>query len=122
MKKEIKKIKKHPISSRIEDIIWEWEQANISQYDFISKLKNILSDYEWYIQDVIITINKLELASELAHHKLKNEWARSGLGFFTIQELYREEEDDTIRYTEEAQDVFNEYYDEYLTLIESIIK
>jgi len=71
----------------------------------------------------IIKINKLELASELAHHKLKNEWSESGHnGLKNIQKLYREEEDDTIRYTDEAQDVFNEYYDEYLTLIESIIK
>ena len=34
------------LSSRIEDLIWEWEQANISQYEFIIKLRNIISDYE----------------------------------------------------------------------------
>ena len=69
----------------------------------------------------IIKINKLELASELAHYKLKNEWFESGHnGLKNIQEFYQEEEDGTIRYTEQAQDVFNEYYDEYLTLIESL--
>ena len=34
------------LSSRIEDLIWEWEEANISQYEFIKELRNILSDYE----------------------------------------------------------------------------
>ena len=34
------------LSSRIEDLIWEWEQANISQYEFISKLRNIISEHE----------------------------------------------------------------------------
>ena len=38
--------KEYLLSSRIEDIIWEWEQANISQYEFIVKLKNIISNYE----------------------------------------------------------------------------
>ena len=59
-----------------------------------------------------ITINILELASELAHIKLMNEWSESIKIF----------EDDTASvtvYTEEAQDIFNEYYDNYLTLIES---
>jgi hypothetical protein len=59
-----------------------------------------------------ITINILELASELAHIKLMNEWSESIKIF----------EDDTAGvtvYTEEAQDIFNEYYDNYLTLIKS---
>ena len=59
-----------------------------------------------------ITINILELASELAHIKLMNEWSESIKIF----------EDDTASvtvYTEEAQDIFNEYYDNYVTLIES---
>jgi hypothetical protein len=59
-----------------------------------------------------ITINILELASELAHIKLMNEWSESIKIF----------EDDTASvtvYTEEAQDIFNEYYDNYLTLIKS---
>ena len=34
------------LSSRIEDLIWELEQANISQDEFIIKLRNIISDYE----------------------------------------------------------------------------
>ena len=59
-----------------------------------------------------ITINKLELASELAHKKLVLNWSES-------ISIYEDEEASVTVYTEEAQDIFNEYYDEYLTLIES---
>lgn len=59
-----------------------------------------------------ITINKLELASELAHEKLVENW--SG----TIQ-IFENDTADETNYTDEAQDIFNEYYDNYLELIES---
>jgi len=60
----------------------------------------------------LITINKLELASELANMKLEREWQDS------IQ-IYIDEEEGITTYTEEAQDIFNDYYDDYLNLIES---
>jgi len=60
----------------------------------------------------LITINKLELASELASMKLEREWRES------IQ-IYVDEEEGITTYTEEAQDIFNDYYDDYLNLIES---
>jgi hypothetical protein len=56
-----------------------------------------------------ITINKLELASELADQKLKANWSES------IQ-IYSNDNEEN--YTDEAQDIFNEYYEEYLDLIE----
>lgn len=59
-----------------------------------------------------ITINKLELASELASIKLEQEWGDR------IQ-IYSDEDADVLTYTEEAQDIFNDYYDKYLSLIES---
>ncbi len=59
-----------------------------------------------------ITINKLELASELADIKLQSEWRDS-------IKIWEDETDALTVYTEEAQDIFNEYYDEYLTLIEN---
>jgi hypothetical protein len=58
-----------------------------------------------------ITINKIELASELAHQKLLNNWEQS------IQ-IYVDETDSVTTYTEEAQEIFDEYYCEYLGLIE----
>ena len=61
----------------------------------------------------LITINKLELASELANRKLVN------LHDMEIQ-IYQDSDDgESMVYTDEAQDIFNEYYDEYITLIES---
>lgn len=60
----------------------------------------------------LITINKLELASELASRKLDENWSDS-------IKIYVDENAGTTHYTDEAQDIFNEYYDEYLTLIES---
>jgi hypothetical protein len=59
-----------------------------------------------------ITINKLELAIELAHEKLMDNWSES-------IRIYEDEEASVTVYTEEAQDIFNEYYDNYITLIES---
>jgi hypothetical protein len=59
-----------------------------------------------------ITINKLELASDLANKKLEANWSDSIA-------IYVDEDADELTYTEEAQDIFNEYYDEYLALIES---
>jgi len=60
----------------------------------------------------LITINKIELASELANMKLEREWLDR------IQ-IYVDEEEGITTYTEEAQDIFNDYYDDYLSLIES---
>jgi hypothetical protein len=53
-----------------------------------------------------ITINIIEVASELAHKKLVNNWKES------IQ-IYVDETDEIIIYTDEAQDIFNDYYDDY---------
>ena len=60
----------------------------------------------------LITINKIELASELASMKLEREWRDS-------IKIYVDEEEGITTYTEEAQDLFNDYYDDYLSLIES---
>ena len=59
-----------------------------------------------------ITINKLELASELAHSELEENWSES-------IDIWEDETSTITVYTEEAQDIFNEYYDNYLTLIKS---
>lgn len=64
------------------------------------------------IEEVFIVINKIELASELASEKLIANWNES------IKIFENEEDDECTNYTDEAQDIFNNYYDEYLTLIE----
>lgn len=60
-----------------------------------------------------ITINIIELASELATEKLHDNWAES-------IKIYENEDAEELVYTEEAQDVFNEYYDQYYSLIENM--
>lgn len=59
-----------------------------------------------------VTINALELASELAHERLIDNWSKS-------IKIYVDEDESITTYTEEAQDIFNEYYDMYINLIES---
>jgi len=60
-----------------------------------------------------VLINKLELASELAHKQLINDYTN-------IFPLIEEDTTNGIKYTEEAQDIFNELYEEYLQLIDSL--
>lgn len=69
---------------------------------------NILPDPDTYL-----VINKLELASELAHQIVLDKFTISKKEWGFIQE------DGDSYYTEEAQDIFNESYDYYLNLIEN---
>jgi len=59
-----------------------------------------------------ITINIVELASELADLELENNWMDS-------IKVWVEEENGDLRYTEEAQDIFNDLYDKYYSIIEN---
>ena len=54
-----------------------------------------------------ININILEVASELAHKKIEEHFE------FEANRIYEWVSDEESRYTEEAQDLFNEWYDEY---------
>jgi hypothetical protein len=58
-----------------------------------------------------ILINAVELASELASADLEANFGDS-------MNLYKEEDDGTT-YTEQAQDMFDELYDHYMSIIES---
>lgn len=58
-----------------------------------------------------ININILEVASELAHKKLEEHFE------FETSKIYEWVSDDESRYTEEAQDLFNEWYDNYYDLL-----
>ena len=65
-----------------------------------------------------ITINAIELASNLAHEKLMQHYEnlQDNRDFEFPNKLVIETEDKIV-YTEEAQDLFNEFYDEFLTMI-----
>jgi hypothetical protein len=65
-----------------------------------------------------ITINKLELASELADTKVVDMVEE---GIYCNNDIYKESESE-MTYTEIGQDLFNEWYDHYLNLIESCKK
>lgn len=60
-----------------------------------------------------IKINIIELASELASDKLFNDWNDS-------IKIYKDDLSDCLEYTEEAQDIFNDLYDEFYALIDNI--
>jgi hypothetical protein len=63
------------------------------------------------------TINVVELASVLAHERMKMEIGA------TEDEVWLgldDEEADTLTYIDEAQDVFNEWYDYYYDKIEKL--
>jgi len=67
--------------------------------------------HELNLDEYVFLINSLELASDLAHERLVIEYSSR----ITI---YAESVLET-RYTDDAQDIFNHYYDYYLTIIES---
>jgi hypothetical protein len=58
-----------------------------------------------------ITINNVELASELAHLEIHR--------YFNPFEIYVEMDNGDARYTDEMQETFNDLYDMYLEIIES---
>ena len=58
-----------------------------------------------------VSINIIELASELAEMELEKHFEYSSI-------LIYEEEDEGTKYTEEAQDVFDDLYDKYYSFIE----
>lgn len=64
----------------------------------------------------IISINILELASELAERELKLILGDKSI----FQGFAGSKSNDCIIYTDDAQDVFNELYDKYYSLIERI--
>jgi hypothetical protein len=60
-----------------------------------------------------ITINIVELATELASEKLHEDWE------YSIK-IYQDNNADILEYTDEAQDIFNTLYDKYYSIIEQI--
>ena len=58
-----------------------------------------------------ITINNVELASELAHLEITR--------YFNASTIFVQEDNGDTRYTDEMQETFNDLYDMYLEIIES---
>ena len=60
-----------------------------------------------------VTINILELASELADLELQKYFDYSAISIWV-------EDDEETRYTDEAQDIFDDLYDKYYTMIDNL--
>lgn len=58
-----------------------------------------------------ITINNVELASELAHLEITR--------YFNTSTIFVQDDNGDTRYTDEMQETFNDLYDMYLEIIES---
>ena len=58
-----------------------------------------------------VTINSVELASELANHEVQEHFKYSSIPVY-------DEDEFEIRYTDEAQEIFDELYDKYYYMIE----
>ena len=64
---------------------------------------------------MVIKINAIEVASEIAHRELLHEYG--GTSYLNEEEIFVEDENGDSRYTEKAQDVFNDLYDFWLSFI-----
>lgn len=62
-----------------------------------------------------ITINLIEVASELAEIELQNDWINECNG-----EIYEDDGEGGSRYTDKAQDIFNDLYDKYTNFLENL--
>lgn len=63
-------------------------------------------------------INPIEKASDIAHEMLCEKYLLIEGKEDVDKYIYQEEENGDTKYTEEAQDIFNEYYDKILEILE----
>lgn len=61
-----------------------------------------------------VTLNILELASELADKELQEKWD------FRDGQVFVDDEHGGLMYSESAQKIFNRLYDEYYTIIDQL--
>lgn len=74
------------------------------------------------IKDNKVTLNPNELCSELANKRVFEHYRffNSGKSEDEIEDMIMFEENGVLYYKEDAQDMFNDYYDEYYSIIESL--
>lgn len=65
----------------------------------------------------MITINEIELATKLAHAKTISKCIRIDI-INIIDEMYKDNNVDMLEYKDDIQDIFNNFYDYYLSEIE----
>ena len=106
------------LSHQTKDIIISFVlvSANANEYFY----KVIYSDLSIKDEDENnITLNKIELASELAHKATVDELVLNG-DYNSEDDLHNFDDEDVLTYKEEVQDVFNRWYDFYIDEIEKV--
>ena len=98
-----------------------WNNENVVVDSFIRFIEiDNVEDFTPHL----ITINKIELASNLAHKSVIDELIIPFQtdGSYSLYEneddLFIEDEDEILTYKDDVQDVFNKWYDYYLNMIE----
>lgn len=98
-----------------------WNNENVVFDSFIRFIEiNNVEDFTSHL----ITINKIELALNLAHKSVIDELIIPFQtdGSYSLYEneddLFIENEDEILTYKDDVQDVFNKWYDYYLNMIE----
>lgn len=99
----------------------KWNNENVVVDSFIRfiEIENV-EDFTPHL----ISINKIELASNLAHKSVMDELIIPFQtdGFYSIYEneddLFIEDENENMIYKDDVQDFFNRWYDYYLNMIE----
>ena len=74
------------------------------------------------ILDNKVTLNPIELCSELANKRVFEHYKffNSSKSEDEIEDMIMFEENGVLYYKEDAQDMFNDFYDEYWTIIEKL--
>ena len=100
----------------LDGFITQFNDGEINSFVEYARIieRDIVEDYN----DSNVTVNIVELSSELAH-----EATCTSFGVNVGEDspiIFVEDEDGGTRYTEEAQNVFNVYYDFYYSKIENL--
>jgi hypothetical protein len=89
------------------------EHYGVSVADMMAKLYEGRLAYDKKYNNDNITINKIEVATTLAHIYVEAKFEDGYL-------IYRYVNNDVTSYTDEAQEVFDETFDMYITILEDI--
>ena len=99
-------------------MVWsvDWFITNINTMVDINRYQ--FDSYEAELNDSMVSVNILELASELAENQTKiHMFDNDCLNEEEEEQMYVTHSDGTTSFTEEAQDIFNNLYDYYYNVI-----
>lgn len=97
-------------------IIWQ-PFENVIPSNIMDNIKNLIQNIEVFLlpdPNLYVTVNKIELVSDIAEYLTEQEFERLHQNF----EIYEDNGD--VRYTEEAQDYFNFEFSKITSIIENL--